>query len=97
MTAPESPAQGNPGGPDGSSSSSTGGAGKKGKAPALDLLSVVSFARTNPVTRREHRGVGVVVAVDDQGVTVVPIHDGHTVRVAADEVAVVSADEAGEV
>lgn len=91
MTGPAPDAK-PPAGPDGGNPPADD-KGKKGPAPKpVELLSVVQFTRTNPVTRREHRGVGVVVDVDDAGVTVAPVQHGHTLRLAADEVAVVTGE-----
>lgn len=46
---------------------------------------VVSFVRTDPILLREYRGIGVVVAADDDGADVRPL-DSRTLRLAGDEV-----------
>lgn len=96
MTAPvegtgPDPAAGGPG----SSGPGTRG-GKPAPAPApVDLLSVVRFTHDSPI-HRGRVGVGVVVAVDDQGVDVIPVSH-HRLRLARDAVTVVTADETDEV
>lgn len=63
------------------------------KPSAADLLDVVEYSHHDPILGRHSRAIGVVVAIDDQGVTVVPLTHHH-VRVDPADVTVVTADDA---
>ena len=52
----------------------------KAMADTLAQLEVVVFTHHDPILRRSRRAVGVVVDVDDQGVTVRPLAH-HDIRV----------------
>jgi len=59
---------------------------------AVDVLDVVDYLHRDPILGGERRELGVVVGVDGQGVDVVPL-TGHRVRVKADDVKRLSADD----
>lgn len=60
--------------------------------PKVKVGDVVSFTRTDPILRSEHRGVGVVVGVDDAGVDVRPVERRH-LRLAGDEVSAITGED----
>ena len=66
--------------------------GNASAAPAVDVLTVVAFDRHNPLTGQDQTVIGVVVAADDQALTIAPIADHHF-RVTRDAVSVVTADD----
>lgn len=64
--------------PQGNDQGPTEGQGRPARKPRV--LDVVEYTHTDPILGREHTGRGVVLRLDDEAATVVPLA-GHAVQV----------------